>query len=815
MPGGQNIIIHKTKSARSTPKGNINEVDITQAYSEIVVFNKSKRNSVAKELVLSLEDLNTKSSQVYLEARRGLYLPGVEDPQSYYPAEEIRNGMIYHNTTTNNLDIYIADTWTVVLTGKSLGGADRVLYVNDAVNDLDSSANFTYNDTSLTIEKLVLNGNTETLSTTTGKLKLDSATAEIQLVQYGSGARSGTATYMLAVDASGDIVEEALPTSFALTNGSGTTANGSAVDLGGTTTGAVVIDAASNNFNINRTVTGGTIQLELDSGAVQMNYNDGGGDLASVRVNRSATQAIMLVESGGNPAQFYITPTSMTIVDSINSKGVVYNADYSSNFTNRSLIDKGFADLNYQSIDGSGNVIITGNLDVQGTTTTFNTETLSVEDPLIKTGLGNTSDALDLGLYWEYSTTTWGGVFRDTSDVNKAITFFEGVQVEPDTTVNTAGAGYALADVKFGTVRSGTWEGDAITSSYIGTDAVTNDKLANMSANTLKGNSSPVTLSPQDISVSSNSLIGRGPASNLGNISIGNGLVISTNTLTLGNFSSNVTMSDPSAGSQFRIISGNGSSQTGELLVDDAEIGLIYTDFGVLDDAAIRVREANILLEHGGVSVTIDNGVIAGGRLELADGTAGAPSIFFTTSNDTGIYSEGSDDLQFAAGGAKEFEINGNGISTEGVFFMKESGSAATDISTYGQIFVDEDLGDARQGLVFVDEEGSEWPLNRSQQDTKTNIAYTLVIGDLGKTIKMNDSTTARTLTIPANSSVAFPIGTEVTVIQMGTQQVTIGITTDTLRSEGGATKLTGQYASAVLIKIATTEWILLGSITT
>ena len=117
------------------------------------------------------------------------------------------------------------------------------------------------------------------------------------------------------------------------------------------------------------------------------------------------------------------------------------------------------------------NVTIAGNLTVNGTLTTVNTDNLVVEDPLIKLGNGNAADSVDLGLYWQWTATgaKYGGMFRDSSDANDAITFFELLEVEPTTTVNTAGAGYTLADMKFGTVREGTWQGTIVGVTYGGT----------------------------------------------------------------------------------------------------------------------------------------------------------------------------------------------------------------------------------------------------------------------------------------------------------------------------------------------------------
>lgn len=98
-------------------------------------------------------------------------------------------------------------------------------------------------------------------------------------------------------------------------------------------------------------------------------------------------------------------------------------------------------------------------------------------------------------------------------------------------------------------------------------------------------------------------------------------------------------------------------------------------------------------------------------------------------------------------------------------------------------------------------------------ENTQTG-SYTLVAGDALKTVEMNVAS-ANNLTVPPNSSVAFPVGTIVYVRQYGAGQTTIvagaGVT---IRSRGAALKMAGQYGEAMLTKRATDEWILSGDIT-
>jgi hypothetical protein len=91
--------------------------------------------------------------------------------------------------------------------------------------------------------------------------------------------------------------------------------------------------------------------------------------------------------------------------------------------------------------------------------------------------------------------------------------------------------------------------------------------------------------------------------------------------------------------------------------------------------------------------------------------------------------------------------------------------------------------------------------------------SYTLVLSDADKLVEMNVGS-ANNLTIPLNSSVAFPTGTQILLAQYGAGQTTIVATSGvTVRSNGGKLKLNVQYSGATLIKIGTDDWYLFGDI--
>lgn len=105
-------------------------------------------------------------------------------------------------------------------------------------------------------------------------------------------------------------------------------------------------------------------------------------------------------------------------------------------------------------------------------------------------------------------------------------------------------------------------------------------------------------------------------------------------------------------------------------------------------------------------------------------------------------------------------------------------------------------------------------PAVRAQVQNSQSVAYGILLTDAGKHIlHPSADTSARTWTIPANSAVAFPIGTEITFVnQNAGGVVTIAITTDTMRLAGAGTTGSRTLAAngiAVALKLTATEWII------
>jgi hypothetical protein len=114
---------------------------------------------------------------------------------------------------------------------------------------------------------------------------------------------------------------------------------------------------------------------------------------------------------------------------------------------------------------------------------------------------------------------------------------------------------------------------------------------------------------------------------------------------------------------------------------------------------------------------------------------------------------------------------------------------------------------------------------NKTLTDPKINLAfdaetasYTAVLANNGQIVTM-DNASANTFSIPTNASVAFPIGTQINVLQIGAGQTTIQAVTSgttTIQSTGAAAaapKLRVRYSAATCVKAGTDLWYVFGDI--
>jgi len=261
-----------------------------------------------------------------------------------------------------------------------------------------------------------------------------------------------------------------------------------ALDLGSTAIGtaiaskAVILDANKDYTGIrNLTITG-----ELDGATLDISGDadiDGTTNLDVVDIDGAVDMATTLALGGNADFNGDLDVDGTTNLDNTDIDGtlVVDGSNISldstttlnidnSNTTNGITIATATSGVpisighSTSETTINDNLTVTGNFTVSGTSTTVNSTTVAVADAMFKLAKdqGTSADALDFGIYGQYGvggTAKFAGVFRDVSATGDPFTFFDDLQAEPGTTVNTGGTGYDLADIVVG----GLSVGDAIT----------------------------------------------------------------------------------------------------------------------------------------------------------------------------------------------------------------------------------------------------------------------------------------------------------------------------------------------------------------
>ena len=225
-----------------------------------------------------------------------------------------------------------------------------------------------------------------------------------------------------------------------ITAGSGLTGGGS-ISLGGTTTLAVSVDDSSIEIDsdslqvkaggITNAMLAGSIDLTSKvTGALPI-ANGGTGATTAAAARTALGLDTMALQASDNVS---ITGGSVTGASALTTTGTL------------TAVDGAF----------SGNVSVSGNLTVQGDTVTINATTVTTEDKFILVNSGQTGTG---------NTGILGGVEVERGDDDNAFIEFNDTG---DVFLFSLGTGNGDANIKFGTVTGGEWNGTAIGRAYGG-----------------------------------------------------------------------------------------------------------------------------------------------------------------------------------------------------------------------------------------------------------------------------------------------------------------------------------------------------------
>lgn len=307
----------------------------------------------------------------------------------------------------------------------------------------------------------------------------------------------------------------------------------------------------------------------------------------------------------------------------------------------------------------------------------------------------------------------------------------------------------------------------------------------------------------------------------------------------------------------------SGDTLTGNLAFGDD----IATKFGAGDDLVIKHNGTSSLINNNNGSLLIqqfsndadvvinsDDGSGGTANYFRADGSTGESILYHYGSEklatkSTGIDVTGNINQEVSGPSTKAFKINADlGVLADRFLEIytpaTDSASAPFRFNTNNSYVFQTDSAkaleiDAVRDISFYDSTGANkdfyWDASESRLglgttspaqaldvngsiasdisiNAQTGTTYTTVLTDRSKLVTL-DNASAVTVTIPPNSSVAYPTGTKIDLLAKGAGQVTVAEGSGVTVNSAQSLKLRAQWSAASAIKLATDTWVLVGDL--
>lgn len=369
----------------------------------------------------------------------------------------------------------------------------------------------------------------------------------------------------------------------------------------GDVTGSFTIDGSADISNVNlsvNSVQADSVALGTDTtGNYMVDVSAGTGVTVTHTPGEGSTATVAIGQAVG-------TGDSVTFDTVTGTNGGTFN-DIQVGVTTANEIDTTAGDLILDSFTGTVQVtdqlVVGGNLTVNGTTTTVNSNIITVDDSLLMLADGNTSsDSIDIGFYGIYDpagTDLYAGLFRDATD-NKWKLFVD-LETAPGTSpnlVDTAGTGYTVATLVAN--LEGDVTGD-VTGDLTG-DVYASDGTSKVLESGTNGTDATFT---GDVT---GDLTGNVSGDLTGDVKATNGTVVLDN----GTDGTDATFTGDVTGDLTGNVSGN---VTGNVTAGNIQVGVTGTN-------EIDTTSGNLTIDSAGGTVVVDDNLTVNGTTLTFDG---------------------------------------------------------------------------------------------------------------------------------------------------------------------------------------------------
>jgi hypothetical protein len=251
-------------------------------------------------------------------------------------------------------------------------------------------------------------------------------------------------------------------------------------------------------------------------------------------------------------------------------------------------------------------------------------------------------------------------------------------------------------------------------------------------------------------------------------------------------------------------------TESGDVTISDAGVTAIAS--GVIVNADVNDSAA---IDFSKLATLTSGNILVGSASNVVTSVAVSGDVTIAANGNVQIASGAIVNADISASAA--IELSKLATSTAGNIIVYDASGVPTAVTESGDVVIDSSgVTSISAGVIVNADISATAAIDLGKlADVSTSAqtaSYTLLLADKNKVVEMSVGS-ANNLTVPTNANVAYPLGSQIMVLQTGSGQTTIV-------GQGGVTvngtpglKLRTQWSMATLIKRATDTWVAVGDL--